>query len=84
MVCDPLADPAEVKKLYGIHLTSYQKTENLDAIVLAVAHREFLEIEVSDLLDRYRLSQKDKRVFLDVKGVFDRKTMNEHCIYWRL
>ena len=69
MVCDPLADPAEVKKLYGIHLTSYQKTENLDAIVLAVAHREFLEIEVSDLLDRYRLSQKDKRVFLDVKGV---------------
>ena len=84
MVCDPLADPAEVKKLYGIHLTSYQKTENLDAIVLAVAHREFLEIEVSDLLDRYRVSQKDKRVFLDVKGVFDRKTMNEHCIYWRL
>lgn len=64
-IFDPWADPEEVKAEYG--LTSFRKQSELDAdgydaVVLAVAHREFVSLDVATL------KNGDAPVF-DIKGV---------------
>lgn len=64
-IYDPWADPAEVQKEYGI--TSVQTLDHLqaepkfDAVILTVAHQEFISLDIQQFL-------KDKSVVYDVKG----------------
>lgn len=83
-VCDPQADEEEAQKAYGITLCDYQDLDNLDAIVMAVGHAEFKKIPPEDLLGRFSRTSPKERVFIDVKGLLDRKKMEKSCIYWRL
>ncbi|UJF29153.1 nucleotide sugar dehydrogenase [Kaistella sp. 97-N-M2] len=62
---DPWANTAEVKHEYGIHSTSEIPTEKFDAIVLGVAHKEFLNINLEEL-------KKDTAVVYDVKGILEK------------
>lgn len=64
-VFDPWAEPTVVKKEYGIEITNTLPKDKFDAVILAVAHKQFLEINVKDIL-------KDKSVLYDVKGLFPR------------
>ncbi|MBO9595213.1 MAG: nucleotide sugar dehydrogenase [Niabella sp.] len=59
---DPKANPAEVLHEYGIESTTTLPQAKFDAIVLGVAHNEFLNIDLQQL-------KKDKAVVYDVKGV---------------
>jgi len=62
-VYDPWADFNEVKEEYGIELLREKKDlSTYDAIVAAVAHREFEELE----LDQY--SKDGATVIYDIKG----------------
>lgn len=85
MVSDPHADPAEVKKEYGITLASYGRTAAVDAVILAVEHAEFKKILTVGSLQKH-LSRKDSRgVVIDVKGVFSQKDFEAAgLLYWRL
>ncbi len=38
-VADPIADPAEARREYGIAITPLQHFTNLDGLILAVPHR---------------------------------------------
>jgi UDP-N-acetyl-D-galactosamine dehydrogenase len=64
IVCDPCASPFEVKREYGIDLLGENqlKGSTFDAIVLAVGHNEFMEVDLAKLL-------KQKTVVYDVKGI---------------
>lgn len=59
---DPWANVTVVKHEYGIESTAEIPTEKFDAIILGVAHREFLALEI----DQFK---KDKAVVYDVKGI---------------
>ena len=61
-VYDPLADPEEVLHEYNLGTVKRLPLEKYDAIVLAVAHTEFLEMDLSEL-------KSEKAVVYDVKGV---------------
>ncbi len=61
-IYDPWADPAEVLHEYNLTTTDSLPQEQFDAIVLTVAHNEFLSLDLS------RLKSK-KSVVYDVKGV---------------
>lgn len=63
-VFDPWANPSEVKKEYGIDIFNKIPEEKFDAVVLAVAHKEFLTIDFSKLLN-------ENGIIYDVKGVLD-------------
>lgn len=63
-VFDSWANPSEVKKEYGIEVENKIPNQKYDAIVLAVAHKEFLSIDFSDLLN-------ENGVIYDVKGVLN-------------
>jgi len=61
-IYDPLADPEEVQHEYGLTTTKDLPQEKFEAVVLAVAHKEFLNLD----LDRLKNGQT---VVYDVKGV---------------
>jgi len=63
-ICDPWAEPAVVKHEYGIETTKAisATAEKYDAVILAVAHQEFSDLNIRDLVNK-------KSVIYDVKSV---------------
>jgi UDP-N-acetyl-D-galactosamine dehydrogenase len=61
-VFDPWASPAEVKHEYGMLTTKELPNDKYDAIVLTVAHTEFLQMSLREML-------REKGVLYDVKGI---------------
>ena len=64
-VFDPWANAAHVKKEYGIDIVNQLPTAQYDAIILAVAHKEFSNLDL-------RALTVENGVIYDVKGVLDR------------
>lgn len=64
-VHDPWADAAEAEHEYGIHLVDVPEAGAYDAIVIAVAHREFLAMGY----DRIRAFGRPNLVIYDIKNV---------------
>lgn len=66
-VCDPWADPQEVKHEYGIvSQKTLEQGKKYHAVVIAVAHHQFQEMEIDALL-------KENGVIYDLKGIRDKK-----------
>lgn len=63
-VYDPWADSSEVQHEYGLSLIDHSKLniQNYDAVVLAVAHKEFEELD---------LDMSDQQVLFDIKSLLD-------------
>lgn len=69
-IYDPWADKAEVQHEYQIEITNtLDTTKKYDAIILGVAHKEFLEIDIPSLLN-------ENGVVYDVKGILDRNIID--------
>ena len=64
-IYDPWANEIEVLREYGYKSTNKVPQETFDAIVLTVAHNEFLDLDFSTL-------KKDKSVIYDVKNMLDK------------
>ena len=81
-VADPMADAAEAKRLYGIDFADIDTIKDMDAVVLAVAHTEFLGMTVGQM---EALFGEGKKVLLDLKGMLDRQEYEAvGYSYWRL
>lgn len=84
LVVDPAADAAEAKRLYGITFGSMEDIQEMDAVIIAVAHKQFLELRKEDITRFYNSDHKQK-VLMDLKGLLDRQEyMTEDYLYWRL
>ena len=82
IIADPQADAEEARKLYGVEFVDMDSIKDMDAVVLAVAHREFCEISVERMNE---FLGTEKRVLLDIKGLVDRKEFEgAGYFYWRL
>ncbi|MBO7226364.1 MAG: nucleotide sugar dehydrogenase [Bacteroidales bacterium] len=69
-IYDPWANPAEVKHEYGLNIVNTLDTrEKYDAVVLGVAHKEFLNLDIKSLLN-------EVGVVYDVKGILDRNIID--------
>jgi UDP-N-acetyl-D-galactosamine dehydrogenase len=68
-VYDPWADREHVRNEYGIDVTNECPEEQFDAVILAVAHKEFMKLDVKSLV-------KENGVIYDVKGVLDREIVD--------
>ncbi|MEO8923931.1 MAG: nucleotide sugar dehydrogenase [Caldimonas sp.] len=69
MVADPHADPREVTEEYDVTLGRIDADTPVDALVVAVAHREYRAMEPAQLRALVRGSQP---VLVDVKSLYDR------------
>lgn len=82
MIADPEADSAEAKRLYGIEFVDANEIHGMDAVILAVAHKEFSDFTIGQM-DRFFGS--GKKVLLDIKGLLNRKEYESAGYsYWRL
>lgn len=82
IIADPIADKLEAKYLYGVNFTDSKNISGMDAVVLAVAHDEFLNFTMSDIDNLFGCGQK---VLLDIKGLFNRNEYEKAgYLYWRL
>jgi UDP-N-acetyl-D-galactosamine dehydrogenase len=82
IIADPTADSDEAERLYGIKFVDMQTMENMDAVVLAVAHEEFAHFTVEKM---DKLFGEGKKVLLDIKGLLDRNAFEKAGYsYWRL
>lgn len=79
-VVDPLADPHECEEEFGIRIVKLEELKNLDALILAVSHDEFMKLPIEDLIGRC----KKEAVFIDVKSIFRGKVMPKDIMYWCL
>ena len=61
-VCDPWADIDEVKKEYSLAISNKIPMKKFDGLVLAVAHKEFLDMNLKDF-------KKDDGIIYDLKSV---------------
>lgn len=85
MIADPIADEEEAKHEYGISFDSIDEIKDMDAVVIAVAHDEFLNITQQDLDKFYKDVSNQNKVLIDVKGLLDRKAYETAAYrYWRL
>ena len=84
MVVDPAADAGEAKNLYGISFEGMDAVKNMDAVIVAVAHKQFLDFDRTKV-DGFYNPAHEKKVFMDIKGLFDRNDFEgKDYIYWRL
>lgn len=65
-VYDPWAKPSEVLHEYQLEITNSLPKDTFDAIILAVSHKEFLNIDFRSMLT-------ENGVLYDVKGILDCK-----------
>ena len=61
-IFDPLAHPSDVQQEYGLLTTATMPSQKFDAVVLGVAHKEFLDIDFATV-------QNPISVLYDVKGI---------------
>lgn len=69
IVTDPHAYADEVRAETGLELLPIEHFRDLDAIVVAVSHNEYRQMQPGDLR---RMVRGDAPVLADVKGIFDR------------
>jgi UDP-N-acetyl-D-galactosamine dehydrogenase len=80
IVHDPLAIPAEAMHEYGVKLSSLDEMTGLDALVLAVSHRAYLELGQA----RLQAMVRDSGVLVDVKSALDPSQVSRGTRYWSL
>ena len=81
VVTDPLAEPGEAMHEYGVKLVPFDELPRADAIVAAVAHREFAALGVDELARKIVKGG----AFIDVKASFDQKAIAAAGLrLWRL
>lgn len=69
IIYDPWANIEQVLHEYGVVVTNDKPIETFDAIILAVAHKEFMEINIKSLC-------KSVSVIYDVKGFLPRNIID--------
>ena len=68
-VYDPWANPEIARREYGIDLVNELPQQRFDAVVMAVAHKEFLDIDTEQLCN-------EKHIIYDVKGILDKNIID--------
>jgi UDP-N-acetyl-D-galactosamine dehydrogenase len=79
LVHDPIANPEETRHEYGLELSSWEDLKALDALVVAVAHDDYLARgdAIFGLL-------RDGGIVVDVKSIFAPESVDKRLRYWSL
>lgn len=84
LVVDPQADAEEANRLYGITFRQLSDIKEMDAVIVAVSHREFLSWKKEDL-DAFFAKNGKTKVLMDLKGMYQMQDYpSPEYSYWRL
>lgn len=83
IIHDPVANEINVKEEYGINLADKSEFNNLDCVVLAVAHDEFKNSYNLETINN--LFKDETKVLIDIKSLFNKKDCElKGYLYWSL
>jgi UDP-N-acetyl-D-galactosamine dehydrogenase len=68
-VYDPWANPREVREEYGIEMIKEKPNKVYDAVVVAVAHNEFKEMDIKSLCG-------ETGVLFDIKSILEKELVD--------
>jgi UDP-N-acetyl-D-galactosamine dehydrogenase len=77
---DPGASAAEARHEYGLELASLDAFRELDALVVAVAHRAYVELGERNIVGMVR----DGGVLVDIKSAIRPASVDRGISYWSL
>ena len=83
-VVDPIADKQEAMEEYGVELKDLSEVKDVDSIILGVAHKEYKELDISELK---RIYKKDisAPILIDVKGILNKEEIKKQgFVFWRM
>ena len=84
LITDPVADAAEAKREYGVSFVPEEEIRDVDAVILAVSHREYTDLTMERIGGLYADHGRAK-VLADIKGMLDRQSYEQAgYLYWRL
>lgn len=69
-IYDPWANAGDVKREYGLDIVNKLPDGKFDAVIMAVAHKEFVDLDVRSVL------KSENGVVYDVKGILDRQIID--------
>ncbi|WP_324284682.1 nucleotide sugar dehydrogenase [Fusobacterium polymorphum] len=82
-VTDPLANKLEAVKEYGVELKSIEDIEEIDALMIAVAHNEYKKLNIKTFKEKFK--DKNNMVLIDIKGILNKEeAIKEGYKFWRL
>lgn len=79
LIHDPLADPEQAQEEYGITLSQIEEFKDLDILILAVAHKNYLKNDGKNLQTHI----KKNAIIMDVKSALTPENYRD-TIYWSL
>ncbi|SFL42370.1 nucleotide sugar dehydrogenase [Halanaerobium salsuginis] len=82
-VVDPIADPEEAVREHGIEIQDINDITDADAVVVAVNHDQYNEMELEEFKKFYK-DNIDRPVFIDIKSIFDKVEAEKMYNYWRM
>ena len=85
IVVDPWASAEDAMREYGVKLTPVEEVKDVDCIIVAVAHNEFVSLGLEKIKTFFANRPDCEKVLLDVKGLFDIQELDVSGLkYWRL
>ncbi len=80
MIHDPSANAEQAHEEYGVHLTALEDFKKLDALILAVTHKEYLAMGLPKLMSML----VEGGVFADLKSAYSKEKLPSNIVYWSL
>lgn len=85
IIIDPQADKEEAKHEYGIDIVDISNANDIDVLILAVAHNEFKTLSINDIDKFFKKETNDNKVIIDVKSILNPNEVKSLGYqYWRL
>lgn len=85
IVVDPWVKKEDAKREFDIDLISLEDVKDLDGIIMAVAHEEFVSLNLDELNSFYKEVEDERKVLIDVKGIYNIDDLNStDYTWWRL
>ncbi|NLC95407.1 MAG: nucleotide sugar dehydrogenase [Bacilli bacterium] len=83
LVTDPLADKEEAKKEYDVNLVELDNIKEVDAVIIAVSHKEYTNLSLDKIKSLYK-NTHNKKVLIDVKAIINKEEAQADFDIWRL
>ena len=85
VVADSWADIEVAKKEYGVELVPFDELPKADCLIVAVGHKEYRNMSMMQLKEKFKEGPDDEKVLLDVKSLYRMDELKASGMrFWRL
>ena len=85
LIVDPWANADEAMREYGVVLADFDDVKDVDCVIVAVAHNEFMELTLQQIKKLYKSCADNEKVLVDVKGLYSVNDLQDSgMLWWRL